>query len=102
MSSSVLVIGSGVFGLTTACELRRRRWTVTVLDAGRVPRDEAASTDVSKIIRMDYGADVLYTAMAEAAMAGWDEWNERWSPALYHQDGFAVLASEPMRAPWKI
>ena len=97
MSSSALLIGAGVFGLTTACELRRRRWTVTVLDAGRVPRDEAASTDVSKIIRMDYGADVLYTAMSEAAMAGWDEWNERWSPALYHQDGFVLLASEPMR-----
>jgi sarcosine oxidase / L-pipecolate oxidase len=98
MSSSAVIIGAGVFGLSTACELRRRRWTVTVLDAGRVPRDEAASTDVSKIIRMDYGGDALYTAMSEAAMAGWDEWNERWSPALYHQDGFLLLASEPMRS----
>jgi len=97
MSSSVVVIGAGVFGLTTACELRRRRWTVTVLDSGRVPRQEAASTDVSKIIRMDYGADALYTAMAESALAGWDEWNARWSPPLYHQDGFVLLASEPMR-----
>jgi glycine/D-amino acid oxidase-like deaminating enzyme len=97
MSSSVVVIGAGVFGLTTACELRRRHWRVTVLDSGRVPREEAASTDVSKIIRMDYGADLLYTAMAESAMAGWDEWNARWSPPLYHQDGFVLLASEPMR-----
>ena len=97
MSSSALVIGAGVFGLTTACELRRRRWTVTVVDAGRVPREEAASTDVSKIVRMDYGADALYTAMAESAMPGWDEWNARWSPPLYHQDGFVLLASEPMR-----
>ena len=97
MSSSVVVIGAGVFGLTTACELRRRRWTVTVLDSGRVPREEAASTDVSKIIRMDYGADTLYTAMAESAMEGWDEWNARWSPPLYHQDGFVLLTSDPMR-----
>ena len=97
MTSSALVIGAGVFGLTTACELRRRRWTVTVVDAGRVPREEAASTDVSKIIRMDYGADALYTAMAESAMPGWDDWNARWSPPLYHQDGFVLLASEPMR-----
>ena len=97
MSSSVVVIGAGVFGLTTACELRRRRWTVTVLDSGRVPRQEAASTDVSKIIRMDYGADALYTTMAESALARWDEWNARWSPPLYHQDGFVLLASEPMR-----
>ena len=97
MSSSVVVIGAGAFGLTTACELLRRRWMVTVLDTGRAPREEAASTDVSKIIRMDYGADLLYTAMAESAMEGWDEWNARWSPPLYHQDGFVLLASEPMR-----
>jgi glycine/D-amino acid oxidase-like deaminating enzyme len=97
VSSSVLVIGAGAFGLTAACELRRRRWTVTVLDSGRVPREDAASTDVSKIIRMDYGADALYTAMAESAMDGWDEWNARWSPPLYHQDGFVLLTSEPMQ-----
>jgi sarcosine oxidase / L-pipecolate oxidase len=97
MSSSTVIVGAGVFGLTTACELRRRRWAVTVLDAGRVPRGEAASTDVSKIVRMDYGADALYTAMGEAALPRWDEWNERWSPALYHEDGFVLLASEPMR-----
>lgn len=97
MSHSALVIGAGAFGLTTACELRRRRWTVTVLDAGRVPHEGAASTDVSKIVRMDYGADRLYTAMAEAAMQGWDEWNERWPAPLYHQDGFVLLSSEPMQ-----
>jgi glycine/D-amino acid oxidase-like deaminating enzyme len=97
MPHSALVIGAGVFGLTTACELRRRRWTVSVLDAGRVPRVEAASTDVSKIVRMDYGGDVLYTAMAEASMQGWDEWNERWPAPLYHEDGFVLLASEPMQ-----
>ena len=51
----------------------------------------------AEIIRMDYGADALYTAMAESAMPGWDEWNVRWSPPLYHQDGFVLLASEPMR-----
>jgi glycine/D-amino acid oxidase-like deaminating enzyme len=97
MPSSALIVGAGAFGLTTAGELRRRRWTVTVLDAGPVPRPEAASTDVSKIVRMDYGGDLLYTTMGEAAMLGWDEWNERWSPRLYHQDGFVLLATEPMQ-----
>src|SRR5215212_10218373 len=97
MAASALIVGAGAFGLTTAVELRRRRWTVTVLDAGPVPRAEAASTDVSKIIRTDYGSDLLYTAMGEAAMAGWDEWNERWSPRLYHEDGFVLLATEPMQ-----
>ena len=47
-------------------------------------------------MRADYGADHLYTEMAEAALAGWDGWNARWQTPLYHEDGFVVLASEPM------
>jgi sarcosine oxidase / L-pipecolate oxidase len=95
-SPSILIIGSGIFGITAAWELRLRGWTVTVLDPGPIPRPSAASTDVSKIVRADYGADHLYTDMAEAALAGWDRWNTRWQPPLYHQDGFVVLASKPM------
>jgi glycine/D-amino acid oxidase-like deaminating enzyme len=97
MSSSIIVVGAGIFGLTAAWRLRARGWTVTVIDPGPVPRPGAASTDISKVVRMDYGADELYTAMAEAALDGWDRWNERWDPPLYHQDGFLVLAGGPMR-----
>ena len=94
--SSILIAGAGIFGLTAAWELRRRGWTVTVLDPGPIPRPSAASTDVSKVVRADYGADHLYTDMADAALAGWDRWNARWGAPLYHEDGFVVLASEPM------
>ena len=97
MTSSALIVGAGVFGLTAAWELAGRGWTVTTLDAGTVPRDTAASTDVSKIIRMDYGGDRLYTEMGEAAMRGWDRWNARWAPPLYHEDGFVLLAGAPMQ-----
>ena len=93
---SILIIGGVIFGFTAAWELRLREWTVTVLDPGPIPGPSAASTDVSKIVRADYGADHLYTDMAEAALAGWDRWNARWQPPLYHQDGFVVLASESM------
>ena len=95
-SSSILIAGAGIFGLTAAWELRRRGWQVTVIDPGPVPRPTAATTDVSKVIRMDYGGDELYTAMGEAAMTGWDDWNHRWTPPLYHEDGFLLLAGEPM------
>ena len=46
---------------------------------------------------MDYGADELYTAMSEAALSGWDRWNEAWGSPLYHQDGFLLLSTEAMQ-----
>ena len=86
-----------MFGLTAACELSDRGWQVAVIDPGPLPRPVAASTDISKVVRADYGADELYTAMAEAALTGWDSWNARWNERLYHGDGFLVLSRDSMR-----
>jgi glycine/D-amino acid oxidase-like deaminating enzyme len=87
-----------VFGLTAALELRARGWTVSVVDASpTVPAPTAASTDISKVVRSDYGADRLYTDLADAALEGWDRWNARWG-RVYHEDGFLVLARGSMRA----
>lgn len=94
--ASIVVVGAGIFGLTAAWELGRRGWSVDVIDPGPVPRSEAASTDISKVIRMDYGADDFHTALAEAALEGWDRWNTEWG-VLYHEDGFLLLAGAPMR-----
>ena len=68
-----------------------------MVDPGPVPRPAAASTDISKVVRMDYGPDELYTAMGEAALSGWDRWNDAWKSPLYHQDGFLLLATEAMQ-----
>jgi glycine/D-amino acid oxidase-like deaminating enzyme len=60
----VLVVGCGIFGVNTALELRARNVArVAILEPGPVPQEHAASTDISKIIRMDYGTDLLYTEM---------------------------------------
>jgi len=95
---SIVVVGAGVFGLTAAWELRLRGWDVTALDPGPVPRPAAASTDISKVVRMDYGADDFYTALAERALEGWDHWNARWDRPLYHQDGFLLLSRGELQA----
>ena len=97
VTRSIVIVGAGVFGLTAAWELAARGWRVTVIDPGPLPRPAAASTDISKVVRADYGADELYTAMAEVALRGWDLWNARWREPLYHQDGFLLLSPEALQ-----
>ncbi|MDZ4289901.1 MAG: FAD-dependent oxidoreductase [Prosthecobacter sp.] len=96
-SPTALVVGGGIFGLTAALELRTRGWEVTLIDAGIIPHPDAASTDISKVVRMDYGADPQYTAMGEASLAGWRAWDEQWGTTLFHEDGFLVLSREVMQ-----
>lgn len=93
--SSVVIVGGGVFGLCSARELRARGWRVVLLDQGEVPHRDAASTDISKVVRMDYGADEVYTEMGEAALDGWCRWNAAWERPLFHADGFLVMTRDP-------
>ena len=92
----VVVVGGGVFGLASALELRARGWEVDVLDPGPVPHPRASSTDVSKVVRMDYGADDLLTALAARALDGWERWNAAWPRPLFHATGFLLLRREAM------
>jgi len=92
----VVVVGGGVFGAASALELRLRGWRVTLLDPHPLPYEGASSTDISKLVRMDYGSDVFYHELAESALEGWDRWNADWPRPPYHQDGLLVLSRAPM------
>ncbi len=92
-----VVAGGGVFGVSAAIVLVSRGFEVDLFDAGPMPRPEAASTDISKIVRMDYGTDALTTELMERALPLWRESNLRWREELYHQDGFLVLSHAPLR-----
>lgn len=98
-SRSLLILGGGIFGITTAREMRARGWQVSVLDQGRMPHPDAASTDISKVVRMDYGADEIYTEMGEQSLDGWCRWNAAWSRPLYHADGFLVMSRDAEMKP---
>lgn len=95
----ITIAGGGIFGLTTALELARRGHAVTVHDRAAVPHPLAESTDLSKVVRMDYGADAEYTALGEAALAGWRRWNAEWAAScgpLFHETGVTFLSRTPM------
>jgi glycine/D-amino acid oxidase-like deaminating enzyme len=94
---SILILGGGCFGLTAALELRARGWKVTLIDQGPLPHPDAASTDISKVVRMDYAADAQHTAMGLLSLARWKAWNARWGIDLYHEDGFLVMSRGEMQ-----
>ena len=52
-----IVVGAGIFGVTAARELARRGHEVVLVDIGPIPHPLAASTDVSKVVRLEYGPD---------------------------------------------
>ena len=93
---SILIAGGGVFGLGAALELRGRGWRVRVVDTAAPPSPAASSTDISKAVRMDYGADGFYAALAEEAIASWREWNVRFGETVYHEVGFLLVRRSPM------
>lgn len=100
MSSRVVIAGCGVFGVTAALELRRRGHEVRVLEASISPAPEAASTDISKVVRLEYGFDETYTSLAERSLELWHEWNRRWQrdglPRLFHDTGLLLLCRNEM------
>jgi len=62
--SSILIVGAGVFGLSTALHLAQDGYTnITVLDRENVPSLYSAGNDLNKIVRAEY-EDSFYTELA--------------------------------------
>lgn len=92
------IIGAGIFGATAAWSLAKRGLKVRLFEPGPIPNPEASTTDISKLIRMDYANDVFYTELMERAFVGWRKWNQLFQRPLFHEVGTLMLASKPMEA----
>ncbi|KAI0343725.1 FAD dependent oxidoreductase [Trametopsis cervina] len=90
--SKIVIVGAGVFGLSTAEHLLKRGYTsVTILDRSNVlPAPDAASCDINKIVRSSY-SDPFYTELARDAMELWKDRN-LWGDT-YHECGVFVVAN---------
>ncbi|MFT5168568.1 MAG: glycine/D-amino acid oxidase-like deaminating enzyme [Saprospiraceae bacterium] len=91
-----LIIGAGIFGVCTAIELRKKNYSVAILNPDSIPHPLAASTDISKIIRMEYGSDVEYMDMAIESLDIWRTWNELLGEKIFHETGFLLTTSTPL------
>jgi len=97
-SQSIIIVGGGIFGMSAAVELCRRGWGVSVCDPGPIPHPLAATNDISKVLRMDYGADEDYMLLMERAFEGWEAWNRVWDQPLWHETGFVIMSREEMQS----
>jgi sarcosine oxidase len=89
------VIGAGVFGAWIAYELRRAGQSVVLIDAHGAAHSRASSGGESRIIRMSYGPDEIYTRWSLWSLARWREFfTAADEPGLFHRTGVLWTAPE--------
>jgi len=83
-----VVVGAGVFGAWTALHLRNSGRSVALLDAYGVGNSRGSSGDESRVLRMGYGADEIYTRWALRSRRQWIElFDAVRQPELFRQTG---------------
>lgn len=90
-SSRIVIVGAGVFGLSTAWWLARSGYkNIQVLDRWPVPSPSSAGYDRNKIIRTEY-PDEIYSVLSDEAISLWREplWADVFHPSgwIYGTDG---------------
>src|SRR5689334_17487004 len=88
----IAVIGAGVFGAWTAHFLRRSGASVILLDAYGPANSRASSGGETRVIRMGYGPDELYTRWAMRSLPVWREFAARIGREIFRQTGVLWLS----------
>lgn len=88
----VAVIGAGVFGTCTAHHLQRAGMKVIVLDSYGAANSRASSGDESRIIRLGYGRDEIYTRWSMRSLTLWQDLFRLTGQPLFHRTGVLWLA----------
>jgi monomeric sarcosine oxidase len=85
------VIGAGCFGAWTARALLDAGYSVALIDAFGPAHTRASSGGESRVIRMGYGADELYTRWSMRSLMAWKQLNARCGQTIFHETGMLWL-----------
>src|SRR5215211_5205340 len=96
MSYDIAVVGAGVFGVWSAYQLSLNGAAVLLLDAYGPGNSRASSGGESRIMRLGYGPDEIYTRSAQRSFQLWQEFFTQYQTAtpLFHRTGVLWLARE--------
>ncbi|HXM33596.1 MAG TPA: FAD-dependent oxidoreductase [Pyrinomonadaceae bacterium] len=97
----VAVVGAGVFGAWTAYNLSQSGKRVVLIDAYGPGNSLSSSGDRSRIIRMGYGADEVYTRWAYRSLRLWQDLFASVDEPLFQRTGVLWLAAEDDPYPAK-
>ena len=90
----VVVVGAGVFGTWTAYHLSRAGRKVTLVDAYGPGNSRASSGGETRVIRMAYGDDEIYTRFSWRSLAQWQELARKLAHPIFHETGVLWMARE--------
>ena len=87
--STATVVGAGVFGASTASELARRGWDVTLVEQYTPGHVRSASGGDTRLIRFAHGEAEWYSRLALRALELWRELEAESGARLFEQVGVA-------------
>lgn len=89
-----VIVGAGVFGAWTAWHLLRAGQRVLMVDKYGPASARASSGGETRVIRMAYGPDEIYTRMSQQSLPAWTDFFARvGKPDLFRQTGVLSLAA---------
>jgi glycine/D-amino acid oxidase-like deaminating enzyme len=87
--SSATVVGAGVFGASTARELARRGWDVTLVEQYAPGTVRSESGGDTRLLRTAHGRSDWYADLAWQARKAWLELQEQTGTRIFEQVGVA-------------
>ena len=94
MPGSAIIVGAGIFGVSTAHQLASDGWQVTLIEQDEPGNERATSSGWSRVIRFGHGDDTWYTRLAWRARTLWKQLEEETGTPLLAEAGVLWLAHQ--------
>jgi monomeric sarcosine oxidase len=94
MFYDIAVVGAGVFGAWTAYQLNLAGASVLLVDAYGPGNSRASSGGESRIIRLGYGPDDIYSHSSQQSFTLWQQLFEQAGQQLFQKTGVLWLARD--------